>query len=47
VDSVEDEVTISQEDETQSKAEIEFNHDYDLIRGYAEQLNGEVESGEE
>ena len=28
-------------------AEYEFNHDYDLIRAYAEQLNGEVESGED
>ncbi|WP_268795631.1 hypothetical protein [Paenibacillus sp. Soil766] len=42
-----DETTIPQEQETERKAELEYNHDYDLMRAYAEQLNGEVEAGEE
>lgn len=44
---MEDETTIPQEQESARMAEYEFNHDYDLIRAYAEQLNGEVESGED
>ncbi|CAN7612238.1 hypothetical protein [Paenibacillus sp. LjRoot56] len=42
-----EETTIPQEQETSRIAEPEFNHDYDLIRAYAEQMNGEVEAREE
>ena len=44
---MEDETIILQEQETASMAEVELNHDYDLIRAYAEQMNGEIEVGEE
>jgi hypothetical protein len=47
VGNLKDETTISQEQETSRIAEPEFNHDYDLIRAYAEQMNGEVEAREE
>ncbi|WP_173115754.1 hypothetical protein [Paenibacillus qinlingensis] len=41
-----DETTIPQEHETSHMSELPFNHDYDLMRAYAEQLNGEVEARE-
>ncbi|WP_279615907.1 hypothetical protein [Paenibacillus pectinilyticus] len=44
---MDNETTTPQEQETAHVAEVEFNHDYDLIRAYAEQLNGGVEVGEE
>jgi hypothetical protein len=47
VGNLKDETTISQEQETSHIADPEFNHDYDLIRAYAEQMNGEVEAREE
>lgn len=44
---MDEETTIAGQQETSSLAELEINHDYDLIRTYAEQLNGQVEAGEE
>lgn len=42
-----DQTTIHGQQETAQLVELEINHDYDLIRAYAEQLNGQVEVGEE
>ncbi|WP_310225669.1 hypothetical protein [Paenibacillus qinlingensis] len=47
VNSVADEANVPQEQETAHIAEVEINHDYDLMRAYAEQLNGEVNNGED
>ncbi|WP_275667906.1 hypothetical protein [Paenibacillus oryzisoli] len=41
-----DETKIPQEQESARGAELEFNHDYDLMRAYAEQLNGVAETEE-
>lgn len=42
-----DETTFPQEQEDSRTAESEFNHDYDLMRAYADQMNGEVEARED
>lgn len=45
--SVKDETIFPQQQETGREDELEKNHDYELMRAYAEQLNGEFEPEKE